>query len=41
MITGGPIDNAIEIEELAHEIKYPNDVATLATKQTIPHATKK
>lgn len=38
MMTGGAIESAIEIDELAHEIRYPNDVETFAIRQTIPIA---
>lgn len=35
------MDRAIEMEELAHEIKYPNDVDTFATSVTSAQATQK
>lgn len=40
-ITGGPIESAIEIEDEAHDIKYPKDVETFATSETTPHAIAK
>jgi hypothetical protein len=41
IIIGGAMDSAIEMEELAQEIKYPNDVDTFAMRHTIPTAMKK
>jgi len=41
MITGGPTDSAIEVEELAQDIRYPKDVDTLATRVTSARQLKK
>lgn len=40
MISGGPTDRAIDNDELAHEMAYPNDVDTLATSTMMAKATK-
>jgi len=34
IMTGGPTDRAIDVEELAQDIRYPKDVDTLATRVT-------